>query len=161
MKKIINIIVFLLAFWMVVGSYYVQYQWGFTPCPLCLMQRWMAIGILFAIPMKLLLSKGYLARVFALLEGLAAAAGLFFAARQLWLMSLPQTSPAICMPGLEAVVEYLSWPALCKALFWGTSDCGHAAPKCLGLSMPMWSLIVFGVMLVLILIQIKRDNRPK
>jgi len=161
MKKIFNIIVFLLAFWMVLGSYYAQYQWGFVPCALCLMQRWMAIGILFATLIDFLLSKWFQGRLFNLLESFAAAAGVFFASRQLWLMSLPQNTPAVCMPGLEAVVEYLSWPTLCKALFWGTSDCGHVAPKCLGLSMPMWSLIVFGVMLLMSLIQIRMVNRPK
>lgn len=144
----IKLALLILAVWSVIGSYYAEYRWGMNPCPLCLMQRWMAVSIVVWMMVQYIISRWYSGRLLMILASISSLLGVFFAARQLWLMSQPQTEAAVCMPGLETVIAYLSWPALCKALFWGTSDCGHAAPKCLGLSMPTWSLIVFSMMLL-------------
>lgn len=77
-----------------------------------------------------------------------AAAGIYFATRQLWLQALPAEQGASCVPGLDILMRYFPWKDIAKALFLGSAECGEATWQMLGLSMPAWSLLYFiGILL--------------
>lgn len=74
-------------------------------------------------------------------------AGLYFAGRQLWLQSLPADQAPACMPDLSVLIHYFPWQDVFHALFWGAADCAEPSASWWGLSMPVWALAYFLVML--------------
>lgn len=122
-------------------SFYLQYAKGLEPCPLCLMQRICIIAILAASGFAFFDAKfRSIPRFFVLGFALA---GLFFALRQIWLMSLPADQIPACLPGLKVLVQYFPWKEVAHALFWGSGDCTEITWTWLGLSLPTWSAIYF------------------
>lgn len=140
-------------------AFYLQYMKGLLPCPLCVMQRLFAFLFAMVCIMGLCLSTPKRARMITVLQMIFAAAGLFFAARQLWLQSLPINELPACLPGLDILMHYFPWQDVVHALFWGTSDCGEVNWQFLGLSMPAWAALYFlGMFLLsgLILLRLKQ-----
>ncbi len=132
----------------IVVAFYFEYIKGLQPCPLCLMQRLCAF--LFGLLALAGLSVTRLNRVKPLLmiQGLFAAFGLFFAARQTWMQFWPNKQAKSCMPNFEMLVHYFSNDQIFKALFWGAGDCGEVTGRWLGLSIPVWSVFYFLSMLL-------------
>ena len=125
---------------------------SFLPCPLCILQR---IGYL-GITIFSFLAAGIhpLRRLFHVLATLSAAYGLSVAARQVWLLSHPETSCGI--DPLETwinqfqIVQGLPW------LFKADGLCSAKLPAILGLQVPEWSLFWFGVIFIGLLIGLFR-----
>lgn len=136
---------------LVIGtSLYLQYIRNMEPCPLCLMQRLcvvliLAIGMLFLSSQRFRENKTWLG-----IQLFFAIAGLYFALRQLWLLSLPQDQIPACVPGLTILIHYFPWKELANALFWGSGDCTEISWKWLGLSLPIWSTLYFVAVVVTI-----------
>lgn len=128
------------------ASCYFQWVKGLEPCPLCLMQR-VCVGLLFAMSLLALMMGGKRARGMLLTQALLAGSGLYFAARQLWLQSLPADQMPACMPTLEILLRYFPWRDIVHALFLGAADCGKITWQWLGLSMPAWSALYFAAVL--------------
>lgn len=122
-------------------SFYLQYQVGLQPCPLCLMQRLCVFLILILLGINLRTLKK--AHLVSLIQAFVAAGGLFFSLRQLWLQALPSGAAPTCMPGLDILIQYFPWQTVAKALFWGSGDCGEATWTWLGISLPGWSALYF------------------
>jgi disulfide bond formation protein DsbB len=152
----------LLVTLLVLGSaFYLQYMKGLLPCPLCVMQRFFAFLFAMVCIMGLSLSTHRRASIVTLLQMVFSAAGLFFAARQLWLQSLPINELPACLPGLDILMRYFPWQDVAHALLWGTSDCGEVNWQFLGLSMPAWAALYFLAMFLLsglILLCLKRRS---
>lgn len=123
-------------------SYYLQYGKGFEPCPLCLMQRICIIFIL-AFSVINLIRKPDLGRSFTISIAIIALLGLFFALRQVWLMSLTGNEIPACLPGLSVLIHYFPWQDTVRALLWGSGDCTEIRWTFLGLSLPIWSTLYF------------------
>lgn len=123
------------------ASFYFQYVVGLTPCPLCIMQR-VCIFLLLAV-MGFAFRTEKKAHYIALLQLIIAAAGLFFASRQLWLQSLPPNSVPACMPGMDILIRYFPWKTIVHTLLWGAGDCAEVAWSFWGISMAGWSAIYF------------------
>lgn len=126
-------------------SFYAQYGLGLLPCPLCITQRLCVFLIVFFLLCSFYCKKRV--HLFSFLQLVSAGAGLFFAARQLWLQSLPQGSAPACMPGLDILIHYFPWQDVAHALFWGTGDCGEITWQLFGLSMPAWTALYFILMM--------------
>lgn len=125
------------------ASFYFQLVKGLVPCPLCLMQRF-SIMVLLALTMMAWfwgISRG--AKYIAGLIIAFALAGFYFAARQLWLQSLPAEKTPACLPGLDVLMRYFPWRDVIHALFWGAGDCAEVTWSWLGLSMPAWAALYF------------------
>lgn len=137
-----NIIVTLCA---LSASFYFQYVLGLTPCPLCLMQR--ACLFLLLLVMGLSFRTVKRAHYMSLMQIIFAAAGLFFAGRQLWLQSLPASDMPACMPGLDVLIHYFPWKTIARTLFLGTGDCAEVSWSLWGISMPGWCALYFSWML--------------
>jgi disulfide bond formation protein DsbB len=127
----------------------------FLPCPLCILQRVGYLGI--AIFSFFAAGINPLRRLFHGLATLSAAYGLSVAARQVWLMSHPETSCGI--DPLETwinqfqVVQDLPW------LFKADGLCSAKLPAILGLQVPEWSLLWFAIFLLVLIASFLR--KPK
>ena len=121
---------------------------SFLPCPLCILQRVAYLGI--AIFCFLALSFAPLRKLFHGLAALFAAYGLFVAARQVWLLSHPETS---C--GIDPLETWINQFQLAQGLPWlfkADGLCSAKLPAILGLQVPEWSLLWFAVLFLLLLV---------
>mgnify|MGYP006269834133 CR=1 FL=1 len=128
---------------------------SFLPCPLCILQRIGYLGV--AIFCFLAAGVSPLRKLFHSLATLSAAYGLLVAARQVWLLSHPENSCGI--DPLETwinqfqIVQGLPW------LFKADGLCSAKLPAILGLQVPEWSLLWFGVILIILLVGFFRKTR--
>jgi disulfide bond formation protein DsbB len=123
-------------------SFYLQFVKGFEPCPLCLMQRICIILIIMFGAINLY-RISYKQPSLMIMQTLWSVLGLYFASRQLWLLSLPSDQVPACMPGLTILIHYFPWQETARALFWGSGNCTEINWSWLGLSLPTWSALYF------------------
>ena len=132
-------------------AFYLQYTEALLPCPLCLMQRGMTVGLLLLAILGFLLKRLANSRLILGGELFFALAGAFFALRQLWLEHLPMPETGMCMPGVEHLLHKLPWHEVLHAFIWGSAtSCGEVSWSFLGASMAMWSLTYFLLMLLMV-----------
>ena len=153
----------LLTMQVLVLSFYLQYVEGLEPCPLCLMQRFMMFGLLLVTCVGMFAFARRRACVLSCCELLFSAGGVFFAARQLWLQSLPVAETGMCLPGIESWMHKLPWQDVVHAFIWGSSTgCGDVSWTFAGFSMPAWSALYFsaiGCISLLFLIGLCKHDR--
>ena len=128
---------------------------SFLPCPLCILQR---IGYL-AIAISCFLAVGIapLRKFFHGMAVLSAAYGFSVAARQVWLLSHPESS---C--GIDPLEVWINQFQLANSLPWlfkADGLCSAKLPAILGLQVPEWSLLWFGVLFLILLITCFRKSR--
>jgi len=128
------------------ASFYFEYVKNLEPCPLCMMQRLCVMLLLMFGMMSLFCGISKCGRVTSILQMMIALTGVFFAARQLWLQSLPADQTPACLPGLDVLINYFPWQEVFRALFWGSGECAEITGYWLGLSMPGWAALYFGFM---------------
>jgi disulfide bond formation protein DsbB len=128
---------------------------SFLPCPLCILQRVGYLGV--AIFCFLAVGISPLRKLFHVLAVLSAAYGFSVAARQVWLLSHPESS---C--GIDPLEVWINQFQLAKGLPWlfkADGLCSAKLPAILGLQVPEWSLLWFGVLLLVLLITFFRKSR--
>jgi len=127
-------------------AYFVQFQLGIEPCPLCIFQRiaLIAVGIFFLIGSIHGPRLGG-RRVYALLVLFAAAAGVAIAAYHIWVQHQPPDPMAGCAPGFNYMVENFPISKVLKMAFTGHADCAEINWTFLGLAMPFWTLVSFAL----------------
>ena len=131
-----------------ITSFYFEYVQGLNPCPLCLMQRFCVILLLILVCMNVIFKRVSSIKKTLIAQMLVAAAGIFFATRQLWLQTLPAEQIPLCLPGLGMMIPYLPWRDVLHALLLGAGDCAEVTWTLLGLSMPAWAALYFLGMLL-------------
>jgi protein dithiol:quinone oxidoreductase len=131
---------------------YAQHGLGLEPCPLCILQRIavMALGVVFLIA-ALHPAGATGRRIYAILLGIVALAGIGVAGRHVWLTLLPPDQVPACGPGLDFMLEAFPLRDALAMVLSGSGECAKVTWRLLGLSMPAWvfialfSLGVFGV----------------
>ncbi len=121
---------------------YAQYRLGLDPCPLCIFQR-VAVIILgvFFLMAAVHGPRGGGRRVYALLQAVAALAGMGVAARHVWLQNLPPEKVPACGPGLDFMLESFPFMETLQMVFTGSGECATSDWQLLGLGMPAWVFI--------------------
>ena len=119
---------------------------SFLPCPLCILQRVGYIGI--AIFCFLAVGIAPLRKLFHGLAIITSAYGLSVAAHQVWLLSHPENSCGI--DPLETWINQFQLAQRLPWLFKADGLCSAQLPAILGLQVPEWSLLWFGIFLSLI-----------
>ena len=125
-------------------AYYVQFDLGIEPCPLCIFQRiaFILIGLVFLVgAMHGPQARGR--RAYGLLALVAAAAGVAIAARHIWIQHQPPDPLVGCAPNLGYMLETFPISKTLKMAFTGHADCSEVSWAWLGLSMPEWTLICY------------------
>lgn len=121
---------------------YAQHGLGLEPCPLCIFQRVavIALGLLFLLAAVHPVRRGG-RRVYSLLIGLVALAGIGVAGRHVWLTTLPPERVPACGPGLDFMLESFPLKEVLTTVLSGSGECASVDWQFLGLSMPAWVLI--------------------
>ena len=142
------------------AGFYLQYEIGLEPCPLCMVQRvfFVAFGLVCLLAALHGPARGG-RRAYAVLALLLAAAGAATAGRQVWLQNMPVDQLPACLPGLEYMLES-GQPLLqiIGTVLRGSADCAEVNWTFLSMSVPEWSLLAFAGMLMLGLFQLLRRN---
>ncbi len=125
-------------------SYYAQHYLGFEPCPLCIFQRLalLAVGLVFLVA-TLHGPRGWGAKWYGVLAGLAAGIGVGIAARHVWLQHLPPDEAPRCGPGLDYMLQTFPLSETLREVLTGSGECAEIDWTFLGFSMPEWTLMLF------------------
>jgi protein dithiol:quinone oxidoreductase len=138
-------------------GYYLQFADGLEPCPMCIFQRVCYMAVTALALVATLHGPGPTGqRVYSVLLGLPAVAGLGVASRQTWLQHLPADQVPECGPGLSFMLEMYAPFEVLKRTLRGTGDCAEVDWTFLGLSIAEWSVICFTSLLILLVAQFIR-----
>lgn len=128
-------------------AFYMEYVWYLEPCPLCMAQRIAFAGFgLVGLIAALTPPTPTRVRVLTTLALLFSLFGLYLAARQLWLQSLPPDQVPDCAPGIYYMMESFPLFEVIGTMLTGSGDCAEVQWRWLGLSIPGWTAVAFGIM---------------
>ena len=134
---------FLFSVLLIIYALYAQYVLGLEPCPLCILQRVavIALGLSFLLlalrPPQRKRSK-FLA---SLLLVMISSAGVWVAARHIWIQNLPPDKVPGCGPGLDFMIANFPLSEVLEMVFSGSGECAETSWSFAFLSMPAWALI--------------------
>jgi len=143
---------------LIAWALWLQYGKGIEPCPLCIFQRVavIAVGIVFLLA-ALHNPKRSGAAFYAFLTVIAAGAGALFAARQIWLQSLPKDLVPACGPGLNYMLDTLPFTDVVRRVLEGSGECAEKGWVLLGLSIAGWTFVFFVAMIAAAVALARRD----
>ena len=95
---------------------------------------------------------------YALLQLIIGGAGAGFAARQVWLQSLPKDQVPACGMGLDYMLDTLPFTDVLRKVFEGSGECAEKAWEFLHLSIAGWTLVFFIAMTAVSFALIRRDR---
>lgn len=127
---------------LMVYALYAQHVLGLEPCPLCIFQRVAVItlgGLFLLAAIHPVANAGR--RVYSVLLGLVALAGIGVAGRHVWLTTLPPERVPACGPGLDFMLESFPLREALAMVLSGSGECASVDWSFLGLSMPAWVLV--------------------
>ncbi len=129
---------------------FTQYVQGLQPCNMCLLQRLAvaAVGVVFLLA-TIHHPRTWMARVYALLLGLCAAAGVALAARQVWMQAQPMGSLPSCGADVYTLFDLLPVHQVVLTVWNGGGECQAVTWSRWGLSMAGWvllSLVALGLL---------------
>ncbi len=126
---------------------YAQEVLALEPCPLCVLQRVAVIGMGLLFLVAGLHNPGRIGgRVYALLLAAVALLGAAVAGRHVWLQTLPPDKVPACGPGLDYMLGAFPLTEVLEMVLSGSGECAEIKWSFLGLSMPVWVLIVLLLM---------------
>lgn len=142
----VNLSAFILCLFLLGAAAYLQFHLNLQPCALCLLQRWILLGLVglfliggFYIPRHhwAMILHGALIVIVSLL-GIAAAG------RQVWLQSLPADAlPLSCGPDFSYLLENYSLIKAIEFAFSNEAECTEVVWRLFNLSIPEWTLLFF------------------
>lgn len=134
-----------------VAYFYFQKYLGMPPCPLCMFQRGALILVATMCVLGILFSPQKIgSKLLAFGATLGSALGLALAARHVWLQNLPEDLVPECGPPLEYMLDAFPIAQVISSVLSGSGECAEV-DKFLGLSIALWMVIVFAVMLIICL----------
>ncbi|MBV9575891.1 MAG: disulfide bond formation protein B [Gammaproteobacteria bacterium] len=129
---------------LLLSSLYLQFFDGFTPCPLCILQRiaFCFLGILFL--GGIFLHSHFWGRLsINMLTIFTSLAGIIFSGRQIWLQHFPPQDPSECGVSLQYMMQVLPMNQVITKIFAGSAECTQRGWEFLSLSMAEWTLVWF------------------
>lgn len=131
---------------------WLQLVGGLAPCPLCVVDRAaFAIGGVVFLIAALHGPERTGRRLYALAALVAIAVGLGSAGRHVWLQHLPADQVPACGPSLGYLVSNFPLSEAVALVLSGSGSCAEIQWRFLGLSIPEWTLGLFGVLAVFVL----------
>ena len=123
-------------------GFYLQHGLGLEPCPMCIVQRYAMVLIVFIAA----IASSQKARFFLLSSSaflvVISALGAFVAARQSWLQWFPPEVVS-CGRDLYGMIENFPLQRVIPMLFKGSGDCSAVDWTFLGGSIANWSFVCF------------------
>ncbi len=122
-------------------AFYAQYGQGFTPCHLCIFQRFTVAAMAAAFAAAVIISApGWRGTLSAALTGLAGLATIATAGRHVWVQMQPPGSVPACGADLDFMLELFPLTEVILKVFKAGGECAKVDWTFLGLSMPAWVL---------------------
>jgi protein dithiol:quinone oxidoreductase len=142
MRRAGNTIGFLACAGMLAYAWYAQAVLGLIPCPLCIFQRVgiALLGVLF-LAAALQNPQRWGARVYGMLQLVAALVTVGVAARHIWIQHQPAGSVPACGATLSYMLQIFPVTAVIRKVLTGSGECAQITWRLLGISMPAWVLI--------------------
>ena len=144
----------------ILSSYAMQFLMDMQPCPLCIMQRFCTLVLVFLCLCYFCFESWGKKNSFLISQIIFIVLGVVLAARQMWLQIFSHNEAGLCLPGFEQLVHYFSWDIILKVMFWGSNECGTVAWTLLGLPTSVWTFGFFTLMFVLWIRQVILRGRP-
>ena len=159
-SRALFIYAFMCVLLVLIASFIVEHCCHLNPCPLCMLQRIDYFLLVFFILVAIWHNPdSWGRRVYSFVILLFCSLGGALATRQLWLQTQPPDSNATCLPGLSYMLQTMPAHKVFAMTWQGSSSCAEIDWSFLGLSMAAWSLIFFGAIALLMLIQLIRFDR--
>jgi protein dithiol:quinone oxidoreductase len=157
-RRIAYLLAFLVCAALMGWALWLQYGLGLEPCPLCAVQRIAVtlIGITFLVAF-IHNPRNVGAAIYAGLVLLFAGAGGAFAARHVWLQSLPADQVPACGMGISYMLETLPFMDVLKKVFAGSGECAAAGWEFMGLAIPGWTFVFFIAMTIVAFALARRE----
>lgn len=134
----------LLSVGLVVLALYIQTRYQLEPCPLCISQRMIFLGLALLFFLAAVLPKrAKLIQLSLVLQGLTAVAGMGIAIRHWWLQAHHGEVIADCGVGFDYMFDNFPLQKALRLIFRGTGDCASIDWTFLGLSLPQLALIAY------------------
>lgn len=146
-RRQVNSLGFLVCALGLAYAYYAQLGQGVEPCPLCIFQRLAlaAVGLAF-LAAAVHNPRDWGAKVYGVLIDLTATVGLLIAGRHVWLQHLPPEQAPRCGPNLEYMLQTFPLGETLREVLTGSGECAKVDWTLLGLSIPMWNVLLFLVL---------------
>lgn len=157
-SRIIFFISFLFICALLAFTYYLEAT-GFTPCPLCILQRYTLIllGVIFLLASIFALRKLSI-YFFSFLATIVSLLGIGLSGRQVWLQHSPNLQES-CGASLQYMLQVFPIKRVLQEVFAGSAECTVKGWEFLSLSLAEWSLICFSLLLIVSISQIFRNLR--
>jgi len=141
---------FLLTAALIGLSFWLENYKGIQPCPLCMLQRFIFIGLAITFLAGSLFTIKYWQIFIGILTSLFSSIGIIFAGRQVWLQLLPPANqPADCAMSLSSLFKLLPPGKVMSQIFQGSVECGRVSWDFLNFSLAEWSLMFFLLFFIL------------
>ncbi len=129
---------------------YLQHMVGLEPCPMCIVQRYALICVVFVAALTAVVNQRLVHRVGTALVMLLAGFGAFVAARQSWLQWYPPEVVS-CGRDFYGMIEAFPLQRAIPLIFKGGGDCTKVDWTFLGGSIANWSFLWFSAIAVVAL----------
>jgi len=121
-----------------------------TPCPLCVLDRMVVIGLGLVFLLALLHRPAVIGRrIYAVLAALLSATGIGICLRHIYLQGLPPDEVPECGAGFWHSLETMPFMQFMDSILNGSGECAEIQWQFLGLSIPQLTLILFIVFAIL------------
>jgi len=135
---------------MVFAVGYLQMVEYLAPCPLCILDRAVVIGLCVVFLIALIHNPIKLGRkIYASLATLLSLIGIGICARHIWLQNLPEDEVPECGAGFWYMLDTMPVLGFLDTILNGSGECADIQWQFLGLSIPELTLILFVVFLLL------------
>lgn len=155
-SKPVLLAVGIIALSLVGFALYLQHVKNMLPCPLCVIQRYIFVGLALACFMFAALPRA-LTRLGAALGALVALSGVGVASWHLWVKAHPSVSCGI--DPLETSLNKIPTAELLPYVFKADGLCSTEYAPILGLQTPDWSLIWFSIFALVLIWAALRQSR--
>lgn len=136
---------FMLCLALLMTALYFQFVMGLEPCPLCIFQRVFVLGVgLLLLVAAIHNPHSFGRRTYGVLVALMAGLGAAVAGRHVWLQNLPADQVPECGVDLDYMLQAFPITKTIRLVLRGSGDCAEVVWTFLGLSIPGWTLIIFG-----------------
>ncbi len=142
-------------------SLFMQYGMGLTPCPLCMLARFLILFLVIIFLIAALHNPGKRGQIiYAFSAFIVSLLGMVVTLRHLWILQLPPEKVPACTPGLDYLLGTLPVLEALLVVLNGSGECAQLDGQFLGISLPGWTLAVFIALAVGALLPIFKQN-PK
>ena len=138
MKKVL-LLIFGFCVVLIAVAYFMEYQMGLEPCPMCIIQR-IAIALTGLAALIGYFHDSWFKFYFSLTT-VFSIAGAASAIRHLYLQSLPEDQVPFCGPDLGYLLDNAYFSDALRMLFIGDGNCAEVVWSLFGVSIPGWVLI--------------------